>query len=134
MLLYDIIEKQEELTHEYLVCIDSLTNLFDKDIENIKFIYDYLARQDKKFPILFFYSRQFKKALAEANIDKNSLILTLEKAVNLQLIRREYDIDFDLDIDVESPHSSTGQADNDEYFKKTTPGFLLYGFIKKVTN
>lgn len=131
MIMYDVIENKQNISHDYLVCIDALMNLFDKDIENIEFIYDYIATT--KTGRFYSEGRKFKNACKERGFDKNSLELTLEKAVFHQILRRSYEIDLNLDIDVETPSFSDGQAENDEYYSKTSPGNLLYNFIKKVS-
>lgn len=130
MIMHEVIENKQDLSHDYLVCIDSLMNLFDKDIENIRFVYEFFDTTKKGF---FATSRNFREACKNNGIDKSSMLLTLEKAVNLQIIRRTFEIDLDLDIDVESPLSSSGQANNEEYYSKSSPGKLLYRFIKTVS-
>jgi len=131
MIMYDVIENKQNISHDYLVCIDALMNLFDKDIENIKFVYDYFGITQKDS--FFATGRDFRQACSNSGIDRSSMLLTLEKAVNQQLIRRNYDINVDLDIDVETPSFSSGQADNDEYYSKSTPGSLLYNFINAIS-
>lgn len=131
IIMYDVIENQKNISYDYLVCIDALMNLFDKDIENVEFVYDYIAttktgrfyREDKKFI----------DARKDRGVDKNSLELTLDKAVHHQVLRRFYEIDLDLDIDVETPSFSDGNVENDEYYSKTSPGNLLYNFIKMLS-
>jgi hypothetical protein len=131
MIMYEVIENKQDISHDYLVCIDALMNLFDKDIDNIKFVYDYIGTT--KNGRFYVYGKPFKEACKNGGIDPNSMRLTLEKAVYHQVIRRTYEIDLDLDIDVETPSFSDGQAENDEYYQKSTPGILLYRFIKTVT-
>lgn len=131
MIMYDVIENKQNITHDYLVCIDALMNLFDKDIENIEFIYDFIATT--KNGRFFKFNKEFRETCKKENIDKNSIELTLEKAIYHQVLYRSYEIDLDLNIDEDTPSLSDGQAENDEYYSKTTPGKLLYSFIKKVS-
>ncbi|MEY9867828.1 hypothetical protein ABIE66_003207 [Peribacillus sp. B2I2] len=131
MIMYEVIENKQNISLDYLVCIDALMNLFDKDIDNIKFLYEFFdTTKTGKF---FASSKAYKEACKNRDIDTNSMELTLEKAVYHQVVRRTYEIDLDLDIDVENPSFSDGQAENDEYYSKSSPGKLLYSFIKKVT-
>lgn len=128
--MYDVIENKQNISHDYLVCIDALMYLFDKDIENIEFIYDYLATtKSRRF---YGYSKKFRDICKEHGIDTSSLELTMEKAVYHQVLYRTYEIDLDLNIDVETPSFSDGQAENDEYYSSTQPGNFLYNFIKKI--
>lgn len=131
MIMYDVIENKQSISHDYLVCIDALMNLFDKDIENIEFIYDYIATT--KTGRFYGEGKKFKDVCKEHGVDTKSLELTMDKAVYHQVLRRSYEIDLDLDIDVETPSFSDGQAENDEYYAKTSPGKLLYSFIKKAS-
>lgn len=130
MIMYDIIENKEDLTHDYLICIDSLMSLFDKDIDNIKFIYKFI--ETTKSGRFFATGRDFRKACNDSNIDRSSMLLTIDKAVNYQLLTRTYEIELELDVDDDNPSSATGTADNDELYRKSSPGKLLYSFIQKI--
>ncbi|MCA1200853.1 hypothetical protein [Priestia flexa] len=131
IIMYEVIENKQNISHDYLVCIDALMNLFDKDIENIKFIYEFLDTTE--FGRFYSLGRQFRNAYKSVNIDKSSMELTLEKAVNYQLLKRTYEIEVDLDIDDDSPSSSSGRAENEELYHKSNPGKLLFDFIKVVS-
>lgn len=130
MIMYEVIEKKQDISHDYLVCIDALMNLFDKDIENIKFIYEHL--DTTKHDRLYRLGNPFKEACNYAGIDKSSMDLTIDKAINYQVITRTYEIDLNLDIDDDTPSLSDGSAENDEYIHKSNPGKLLYRFIKSI--
>lgn len=131
MIMYDVIENKQDLSHDYLVCIDALMNFFDKDIENIKFVYKFFdTTKNGRF---FATNTKFRKECKNNNIDKSSMQLTIDKAINHQIINRTYEVDVNLDIDIESPHFSSGEADNEEYYSKSSPGKLLYRFIKTVS-
>jgi hypothetical protein len=131
MIMYEVIENKQNISHDYLVCIDALMNLFDKDIDNIKFIYQHL--DTTKYGRFYRFGKPFTEACNSAGIDKNSMELTLDKAINYQVIKRTYEIDLNLDIDDDTPSSSDGSAENDEYIHKSNPGKLLYRFIKAVS-
>lgn len=78
------------------------------------------------------WTRQFKTACKTANINKSSMELTLEKAVNYQLLKRTYEIEVDLDIDDDSPSSSSGTAENEELFRKSSPGKDRHAIYKAI--
>jgi len=128
MIMYEVIENKQDISHDYLVCIDALMSLFDHDIVNIKFVYEYFdtTQYGRFYPL----DRKFREACQLANMDKNSLELTFEKAINYQLLKRTYEIDVNLDIDDDSPSSSSGSAENEELYHRSSPGKLLFNFIK----
>lgn len=51
-----------------LVCIDALMNLFDKDIENIKFIYNFIET-DTKMGRFYGHNRKFREACKKHNVE-----------------------------------------------------------------
>ncbi|WP_163539010.1 hypothetical protein [Gracilibacillus sp. YIM 98692] len=125
LIMYKVIEEKEEISHNYLVCVDGLMNLFDNDIDNIKFVYDYFNESEKTMFRL--ESREFIDLCQSQNVDRNSLELSVEKALNYQLLRKTYEID--LNIDSDDPGSGFSEAENDEYIRESDPGKLLYNYI-----
>lgn len=122
-----------ELPVEYIICVSGLTDLFDHDIENIKYIYKWVnneiegQKKRNKKTGWFYITKKFKE-LAKANdVEINSLLMTVEKFVSLQYLQKVYEIDFGVELDVESPN-----ADTYESYKLTEVGNLLCEYIIKL--
>lgn len=78
----------------------------------------------------FVMDRHFSTFCKEKNIDKDSIILTLEKAVSYQLIIRENDVE--LSIDENNINSSS--VEYYEFYLPTVPGEQLYSYIQKLNS
>ncbi|MDK0795934.1 hypothetical protein [Clostridium perfringens] len=122
-----------ELPVEYIICVSGLTDLFDHDIENIKYIYRWAnneiegQKKRNKNTGWFYITKKFKD-LAKANdVEISSLLISIEKLVSLQYLQKEYEVDFGGELDVESP-----SADTYESYKLTESGILLCGYIFKL--
>lgn len=126
-LLNDLIENKDDITHEKLVCIQSLSQFFDDDIKNFSFMCHYILssnRNNSKTGQLS--GRFFTDALKTKGLGKQSINLTIEKAVSNQLLIRSNEVDLSIDDDNPSFGSS---ADIEEYFYITVPGQLLNSHI-----
>lgn len=122
-----------ELPVEYIICVSGLTDLFDHDIENLKYIYKWVnneiegQKKRRKNTGWFYITKEFKELAKANNVEINSLVMTVEKLVNLQYLLKEYEVDFGVELDVESP-----SADTYESYKLTEVGNLLCQYIVKL--
>jgi len=124
-----LINEQQQLSHEYLICIRALGDLFDKDIENILLFEAILAR-NPKFKSFYYFT--VKKYSDENNHDYLSAVLTLEKCVSLQVLNRNFESHIDASIDGENDSFDLHSSSIDEYFAFTKSGLLLIDHIKRV--
>ena len=155
-ILNTLIKNEENLQHKYIILADSLTYMFDHDILNIRFIGDYCNykiyddRNSNSFRKMrdICVNRKFLELLKQESIDKDIFILTLEKCISYQLIRRNIELKTNLDLsgadityDIEygknsSTDVSTGTASADseteERYCMTMICNLLYDIIIKL--
>lgn len=123
------------LPYEYIICTSGLTELFDYDIENFKYIVKYLyndvkgqMKMKKGRRVTDFTSGgEFMELAKQSDINTGALLLSIEKMASLQYISRDYVIYFDESFD---PHKPS--ADADEWYKLTKEGELLKKFISKI--
>ncbi|MBS4191730.1 hypothetical protein KHA94_16190 [Bacillus sp. FJAT-49705] len=123
-LLKDMINKQDELSHDHLICFDALINFFDVDLKNYLVIFENVGKNKMSY----LPTKRFSDQLKAEGIDNTSAWLTIEKCVSLQIINRYNELD--LDINGDDPSFSDG--DIDEYFKITGPGKLLYTYLTRI--
>ncbi len=120
-----------ELPVEYIICISGLTDLFDHDIEVLKYIYKWVNNeidgQKKKNASWFYITKEFKELAKVNNVEISSLVMTIEKLVNSQYLLKRYNIDFDPIFDIDFP-----SADTSEGYKLTEVGTLLCRYIAKL--
>ncbi|RXT14907.1 hypothetical protein [Ammoniphilus sp. CFH 90114] len=128
-MLQTMVNNQSNLSHKDLICIHALSNFFDDDITNFNFIYGYITKNNKgkKSRTATLEGRRFIEAIAEKELDKESVMLTIEKAVTHQLLVKYNEVDLDIDEDEPSFNS----ANVDEYFKITSPAESLNWHIIK---
>lgn len=146
-----LLRSQQELHPKYIILANALTNMFDHEIESIRFMGDYcnykiyderkLGRKkiNKNKRDIYFYKR-FKEILEENNFDKDILYLTIEKCIANQLMIKNVesyteldlnglDVSYDKEIDDE-PDISTGSAsantEVEESYEMTIIGEFLY--------
>ncbi|WP_142289831.1 hypothetical protein [Staphylococcus argenteus] len=122
-LLNYIIENNEDLDMDYLIVVDALNNLYDKDIINFKKIYSINSR--------IVTTTRLRKEIGNNN-DYFSAIQTIEKLNFLRLIIKAVEIETNLNYDNDDPEFSDIDVDQNEIYRKNNAGKLLYSTIKKV--
>lgn len=96
-----LIENNQEISHEDLICAEAITKFFDYDIRNYKIICDYLEdymkhKRRKNSRNGFSITYAFNKFCTERGKSFESVNL---KAVAYQLFYKENEVDLDLDED-----------------------------------
>lgn len=123
-ILNQIVIEKEQLSYEKLACLNALSQFYDLDIENFKLLREYVdfVPKDKlRIPNLtgkikvHFYLNDLKKFCDSKGVLHSTLLFTLEKSVNLQLITREFVPIIDISIDAEY---ETADIDNHEIEEK----------------
>ncbi|MEC1488894.1 hypothetical protein [Bacillus subtilis] len=117
-ILNSIVENSEDLTHAHLVSINALMNFYDMDIENYKLLL-FLFEKQKNMSL-----HHITNAIKDKNLDRTSVIITLEKSVSHQLLFREMKVELDVD-----PDADFADAETKEHFSLTTSGELLGSFL-----
>jgi len=134
VIAHNLIDNKQEISHKDLICAEAITKFFDDDIKNYEFIFSYIEVYMNKHKGVkrrgFEMDRHFTAFCKEKNVDKDSIILTLEKAVSNQLLIRENDVD--LNIDENSVDTSS--VDYYEFYLPTAPGEQLYKYIQKLNS
>ncbi|THE09171.1 DNA-directed RNA polymerase [Bacillus timonensis] len=126
-ILHSVISTEGPLEHEKLVCINALTTFFNNDLENVKFIYEYMQENNRKrlyLPNLIRYCK-------EKNINNSSVVLTVEKCVSSQIMFREFETDISASVDVDNESVDIDNNDVDEYHKFSRPGIILLTYINR---
>jgi hypothetical protein len=129
-MLQSMLNNKAKLSHRDLICIHALSNFFDDDISNFNFIYRYISTNNKGKPsrTAILSGKRFNQEIIDKALDRESVLLTIEKAVVHQLLLKYNEVD--LSIDEDGP-SSLSSADVDEYFKITPPAESLNWYIIK---
>lgn len=125
-IMQDITNNKADLTLEDLVCLDALTNFFDFDFENYKYICKPIYKNKKKHFDLYW---QWQNKCKEDGFRVSSVTLTVEKAVSYQLLSKDTDVQLDIDSD---DVGSSG-AESDISYSMTAPGEKLYEYILSVS-
>ena len=71
----------------------------------------------------------FNKAIKERQLDKDSIVLTIEKLVSHQILIKDYEVNGSADID-DGTGDFNGYAD--EYYSRSSAGDLLIGYIRRI--
>lgn len=124
VLASELISNKKDPDFKELICVTSLGKLHDYDLENLISIWKYLdddkvrhGRND-----WFSISNLLKKWAKENNINiDDSIELTIEKCVSLQLIIKDFHSD--INIDSHSPEDAT--VDTNKSYKFTIVGNQL---------
>lgn len=139
-LIKSLVNEGRGIDHEKLVCITALTDFYDIDIRNYKEIFDYVEWKKSKYsskkiqqkPTIFTidYNHSLKDYAKNNNLNFPSLILTLEKSINNQLISKSYeaeiDVEYDKDIDM-----SDVSSDINIFYNINSPGIILENYIRR---
>lgn len=130
-LLNSIIEKDNDVSYEEMICLNALLNFYDVDLDNYKLISQFI-NNNVRTPrgTVSLEGRIFNDFIKESNLNKASVRLTIEKCVSIQILSQEFDLDSDFDDD----YISNSNVDLDEYHKVTLPGKMLYELIDKLSN
>jgi hypothetical protein len=123
ILIHDLTKNKEDLNLEDLVCLEALTNFFDHDIDNYKYICNYA--RSKYFDI----SWSFKSKCKEDGFNFASILLTVEKAVAHQLLAKEIEVELDIDSD----DVDLSEAENNVNYSLTSPGNKFYDYILRIS-
>ncbi|TWJ43933.1 hypothetical protein [Bacillus licheniformis] len=119
-ILNDVVENKDNLTHEHLTCINALMNFYDMDIENYKFLYDFLADEPALRKKWFGLSYMIN----EHNLNKSSIEITLEKSISTQIIQRG------MELDIEDGEMI--DTKREEYYVLTSSGKLLGVYLNRI--
>lgn len=122
-LTREVTENKDNINHLQLVLIDAITNFFDDDIKNFKFISEYIKGSKTKY--ISYNDKLFKEA-SNQGIEKNSLVLTIEKSISHQLIFKEGEVNGD----VNNKDPDLNSVDYDEYYTLSSVGKMLYNYIE----
>lgn len=143
-LLKSMVDEGGNLEHEKLVCIAALRDFFDVDLKNYISFFDYHDyHHAKTIKIDFFKSQdkyrtfnlnKLKKFADEKGISHSSMLLTLEKAINSQLINRYFESDIDVDYDAEMEQTDVRNNEVNEYYGFSSSGKILYQYTKRISS
>ncbi|MCH7321767.1 hypothetical protein LZ480_07655 [Solibacillus sp. MA9] len=125
----EIVFSDKDASHEDLICINALMQFYDFDFENLTLLHTYVSRGDRKYFTL--YNQKLKDFLSTKKADVTSITLTLEKCVNLQLIKKEYESDISVDIDVDGESADVSNQEVDAFYSFNSVGEKLVTYIKK---
>jgi len=95
-ILSSVIEKGETISHEELIAFNTLTYLFDKDIENLKILLDFFdeeAYSERSLPVVDI--RTTFSYLNYINQSQGSMYLTIEKLLSNGIIFKIYEANTD---------------------------------------
>ncbi|MFT0804110.1 hypothetical protein VSK91_22330 [Bacillus swezeyi] len=120
-ILNNVVEDSEDLTHAHLISINALMNFYDMDIENFKQIISMFDTSKNKGSMKFIH---ILKEIEERELNKNSLLITLEKSTSHQLLFKEMKVKVEVD-----PDADWADAETNEYFSLTSSGDLLGSYI-----
>lgn len=132
-ILNHLTENNSDLLPQYIVCADALTDLFDHDIDNLKFINLYMnnevdgIHENKKKSKYISYGKKLKEVLNYNKIDNTGMILSMEKLSSKQILFKEYDITSELDVEMESV-----DVDSQEYYTLSKVGEMICEYIRKL--
>lgn len=121
-----LIENNQDISHEDLICAEAITKFFDYDIRNFKIICDYhriKKRKDSRYFKLDYIFSKYCKDNIKTNYE--SVNLTLEKSISYQLIFKENEVDLNVDED----NIDMSSADTTEWCYITNPGEQMYKYI-----
>ncbi|MEK4425885.1 hypothetical protein [Solibacillus sp. FSL K6-1523] len=125
----EIVFSDKDASHEDLICINALIQFYDFDFENLTLLHTYVSQRDSKYFTL--YNKKLKDFLSTKKVDITSLMLTLEKCVNLQMIKKEYESNISVDIDVDGESADVSNQEVDEFYSFNSVGEKLVTYIKK---
>lgn len=143
IILYTIIENEEDITHEKLICLNALSEFYDIDIQNFILLYEFKDYKRLNVTNLAYnlgigpksyikfdlsYLREFASI---NNVSKESLIITLDKSINLQLINRNYKANMSVDIDAEYELADVTNSEIEEYYAFNVIGEHFKSLIDK---
>ena len=121
-----------DLPIKYIVCVSGVPDLFDHDIDVIKYIYKWVNNNiDGKNSFSptthFVITKEFLDIAAKNSISRNQLFLTLDKLINLQYIEKKTEFKADITI------PTLGNIIIDERYILTPIGELLGKYIIKLS-
>lgn len=124
-LLSSMVENKNSISHHDLICIQALSDFFNDDLKNFKFLYEYLNfTSDGRFidfprpaPLK---GHSFDNARDKKGLLYQSVNLTIEKSIAYQLMIRHNEVKINID---------KKSNEVDEYYRTTGPGDQLYTYI-----
>lgn len=119
-----LLESQNDFTYKEIICVSSLAELYDYDLDNLNVVWRYVDDDKARYLRTEWFSvGNTFKSWAEKNQFRTdeSIELTIEKCVALQLIIKDFESD--IDIDQDSPEDAT--VDTTEAYKFTNVGMKL---------
>lgn len=135
-------KKSSDITHEFLVALQALVNLFDSDINNIRLIIKYYDNNSEgnihsKFNNIEIL-KDLKEILSNSSSNKSSFLLTLEKLINTNVFVKEYRSNIFLDTPEGQDSSALylnhnlqpGSNNLTSNYSITESGIILFNLIK----
>ncbi|WP_342545791.1 hypothetical protein [Lysinibacillus sp. FSL K6-4013] len=140
-ILNSVVDDEKEVSHETLICLNALSHFYDIDIKNLKLLdqyIDYVGPNELRTPKLkrnkteyFYVSGRLNYFAKEKDVTRNSLLITLEKSVGLQLITKELEPDIGVDIDTDMEMADVTQ-DIDEKYYFNSVGKIMLSLIQRI--
>lgn len=121
-------QKGSDITHEDLLCISALQNMYDVDIKNFIIISDYLIGQPTNMRKRKNFTVYQLRSYFRNELNLSSIQLTIEKLVSSQILRITYEVEPDIDFDTQTMWSSEA----DEEYSITRAGEILQKYIKRI--
>lgn len=140
-IINQVIIEQQNLSYEKLACLNALSLFYDLDIGNFKALrkfVDYIPKKGLRTPNLdgkikvHFYLRNLKEFCEKEVISYSSILFTLEKSINLQLITREFEPVIDISIDAEYETADVNNHSIDERYIFNAIGLELLKIIQRI--
>jgi hypothetical protein len=129
ILSSELMSTQKEFDYKDIICVSSLGELYDYDFDNLISVWKYIDDETARYRRTEWFSvgNHFKTWGGKNNLDINdSIELTIEKCVALQLIIKDFESD--IDIDEDSPEDAT--VDTTEAYKFTNVGMQLKNYCR----
>lgn len=142
-IINQIVIENQPLSYEKLASLNALSQFYDLDIENFKLLreyVDFIPKGDLRVPNitgetkLHFYTFKLRKFCVEKNISYSSMMFTLEKSINLQLINRQFEPEIDISIDAEFETADVNNHSIDERYVFNAIGLELIAILKRIDN
>lgn len=140
-IINQIVIEEQTLSYEKLASLNALSQFYDLDIDNFKLLrefIDYVPRGSLRSPILsgkpkrYFYLNNLSKFCREKDIAYSSMLYTLEKSVNLQLISRQFEPSIDISIDAEYDTADVNSHSIDEKYIFNKIGLEMLGILDRI--
>lgn len=138
-IIKSVISEEDSINHEKLISLNALSQFYDADILNFLLLREYvdyerlvitITMEGIPRPATKFNLNKLSDYAKEKGVSKDSLIITLDKSVNLQLIVRH--IEPDIKVHYENGVESGNEIKLQESYSFNSMGEYLKTIIERV--